>query len=80
MDKLLQRIIQSKVDMRKAMLSGYMEALDESEGLQQTISRLADRMGVGEHHLYLHICWPAWNCDLTVQEMCHFQEDLTSPG
>lgn len=46
LDTSLQRIIQCKVEMRKAMLSGYMQALDESEGLQQTISRLADRMGV----------------------------------
>ena len=58
LDTLLQRIIQCKVEMRKAMLSGYMQALDESEGLQPTISRLADRMGVGEHP-YLPICPPA---------------------
>lgn len=58
LDTLLQRIIQCKVEMRKAMLSGYMQALDESEGLQPTISRLADRMGMGEHP-YLPICLPA---------------------
>ena len=45
---VLQRIIESKGEMRKNMLNGYMKALDESEGLQQTIARLADRMGVGE--------------------------------
>ncbi len=48
-DVVLQRIIESKSEMRKNMLNGYMKALDESEGLQQTIARLADRMGVGEH-------------------------------
>lgn len=50
-DLVLQRIIEAKSEMRKNMLSGYMKALDESEGLQQTISRLADRMGVGERQL-----------------------------
>ena len=47
-DVVLQRIIECKGEMRKNMLNGYMKALDESEGLQQTIARLADRMGVGE--------------------------------
>lgn len=47
-DVVLQRIIESKGKMRKNMLNGYMKALDESEGLQQTIARLADRMGVGK--------------------------------
>lgn len=47
-DTLLQRILGAKSEMRRAMLSGYMAALDESEGLQDTITRLADRMGVGK--------------------------------
>jgi hypothetical protein len=78
LDTLLQRIIQCKVEMRKAMLSGYMQALDESEGLQQTISRLADRMGMGEHP-YLPLCPPAWRQDPVVQIFRNLQEHLTSP-
>ena len=50
---LLQRIVKAKSEKRKAMLSGYMQALDESEGLQQTITRLADRMGVGEGLMHI---------------------------
>jgi len=50
---LLQRKVKTKSEMRKAMLSGYMQALDESEGLQQTITRLADRMGMGEDLMHI---------------------------
>ena len=50
---LLQRKVKAKSEMRKAMLSGYMQALDESEGLQQTITRLADCMGVGEDLMHI---------------------------
>ena len=57
-DVVLQRIVESKGEMRKNMLNGYMKALDESEGLQQTIARLADRMGVGEHLRRLAISRP----------------------
>ena len=46
-DGLLQKIVRAKREMRKSMLSGYMQALDESEGLQDTIARLTARMGVG---------------------------------
>ena len=46
-DGLLQKIVRAKREMRKGMLSGYMQALDESEGLQDTIARLTARMGVG---------------------------------
>ena len=46
-DGLLQKIVKAKREMRKSMLSGYMQALDESEGLQDTIARLTARMGVG---------------------------------
>ena len=52
-DVVLQRIVESKGEMRKNMLNGYMKALDESEGLQQTIARLADRMGVGEGLMHI---------------------------
>ena len=47
-DRLLQKIVRAKREMRKGMLSGYMQALDESEGLQDTIARLTARMGVGK--------------------------------
>ena len=58
-DVVLQRLIESKGEMRKNMLNGYMKALDESEGLQQTIARLADRMGVGEHLCRLDMPLPS---------------------
>ena len=65
-DGLLQKIVRAKREMRKGMLSGYMQALDESEGLQDTIARLTARMGVGErpHSPMTHYapCCDAHHC------------------
>ena len=63
-DVVLQRILESKGEMRKNMLQGYMKALDESEGLQQTIARLADRMGVGERAHMQSLCLSRAECTI----------------
>lgn len=67
-DGLLQKIVRAKREMRKGMLSGYMQALDESEGLQDTIARLTARMGVGTctHSLIKHRppCCGAHHCSM----------------
>ena len=68
-DLVLQRILESKSEMRKDMLSGYMKALDESEGLQQTIARLADRMGVGERQRLAGLT--CQHCSSPLKQKCH---------
>lgn len=47
-DDLLEGLRASKDEIRKDMLQRYMEALDESEGLQAITARLCERLGVGE--------------------------------
>lgn len=43
------------------MLQRYMEALDESEGLQAITARLCERLGVGEA-LPINICKRLRSC------------------
>ena len=50
-DELLQRVMLAKTEIRKGLLRRYMQALDESEGLQGITTRLSQRLGVGEQYL-----------------------------
>ncbi len=47
-DDLLQRVVLAKTEIRKGLLRRYMQALDESEGLQGITTRLSQRLGVSE--------------------------------
>lgn len=50
-DELLQRVMMAKTQIRKGLLRRYMQALDESEGLQGITIRLSQRLGIGEYDL-----------------------------
>ncbi len=50
-DELLARVTLAKTEVRKGLLRRYMQALDESEGLQGITTRLSQRLGIGEHIL-----------------------------
>lgn len=41
----------AKTQIRKGLLRRYMQALDESEGLQGITIRLSQRLGIGEYDL-----------------------------
>jgi hypothetical protein len=41
----------AKTQIRKGLLRRYMQALDESEGLQGITTRLSQRLGIGEYDL-----------------------------
>ncbi|KAK9918840.1 hypothetical protein WJX75_007441 [Coccomyxa subellipsoidea] len=45
-DELLQRVMMAKTQIRKGLLRRYMQALDESEGLQGITTRLSQRLGI----------------------------------
>ncbi|CAL8471320.1 g10862 [Coccomyxa elongata] len=51
-DDLLQRVVLAKTEIRKGLLRRYMQALDESEGLQGITTRLSQRLGVNLDSLH----------------------------
>ena len=83
-DGLLQKIVRAKREMRKGMLSGYMQALDESEGLQDTIARLTARMGVGTctHSLIKHRppCCGAHHCSMPHPSLARVPGSVSRSG